>query len=235
MEKRAFFGNQVISNSYGFRGFVITAVAGWMGLLGPVVEKIYAEDKDPLLEAILIKIKEKKQASAESSKEEHPFWQRRRSHWKGTKLPEYYQPAEGLPSSSPSRFLRGDVNQDGQVNIQDATVLLNLIYNDEYEPSCLESADVNNDGKILLGDAIQIINYSACGMIPPANPFPSCGMDADSVGTQKNLGCDFYDACVSATEDQEEDQLDRIRAIVEEDEEDEADEEDEEDDEAEGE
>ena len=48
-------------------------------------------------------------------------------------------------------FLRGDVNQDGKLSVQDAKVLLDLVYNASYEPACLESADVNNDGKVTVG------------------------------------------------------------------------------------
>ena len=95
---------------------------------------------------------------------------------------------------APASFVRGDVNQDGQVSVQDAKVLLNLLFNAGYEPLCLESADVNNDGRVLANDAIQIINFAIHGMAPPAKPFPACNKD-DERSTQ--LGCDDYDACPS--------------------------------------
>jgi hypothetical protein len=99
-----------------------------------------------------------------------------------------------LQAPAPTSFLRGDVNQDGQVSVQDAKVLLNLIFNAGYEPLCLESADVNNDGMVLANDAIQIISFAVRGMAPPAKPFPACNKD-DERSTQ--LGCDYYDACPS--------------------------------------
>ena len=108
-----------------------------------------------------------------------------------------------LQAKPPSRFLRGDVDQDGQVSIRDAEVLLKWIYAIGFEPSCLESADVNNDGEIRPGDALQIINYTTHGLTPPAGPFPVCDEDPDKVGDAKNLGCDSYDACPEEVEEEE--------------------------------
>ena len=103
----------------------------------------------------------------------------------------------------PSRFLRGDVDQDGQVSIRDAEVLLKWIYAIGPEPPCLESADVNNDGEVRPGDALQIINYTTHGLTPPAGPFPVCDEDPDKFGDGKGLGCDSYDACSEEVEEEE--------------------------------
>ena len=126
---------------------------------------------------------------------EHPFWQRRRNNWKESSKEDYYRSKSDPAPESTSSFLRGDVNQDGKLSVHDAKVLLALLHNNAYEPSCLESADVNNDGKVRLGDAVQLLNYVVRGMAPPAKPFPSCGIDPDKEGSKNDLGCGSYGAC----------------------------------------
>jgi hypothetical protein len=150
-------------------------------------------------------------SKASAPAQESDFWKDRRDKKKKDPKKGYFMSAGdqdkgesasseagggGAASQAPASasFLRGDVNQDGQVSVQDAKVLLNLIFNAGYEPLCLESADVNNDGRVLANDAIQIINFAVRGMAPPAKPFPACNKD-DERSTQ--LGCDYYDACPS--------------------------------------
>ena len=126
---------------------------------------------------------------------EHSFWQRRRNIAKENNEQKFYRSKSDTAPGSNKRFLRGDVNQDGKLSVQDAKVLLDLVYNSSYEPACLESADVNNDGKVRLGDALQLLNHVMRGMVPPAKPFPSCGLDSDAEGSGKDLGCGSYVAC----------------------------------------
>ena len=109
---------------------------------------------------------------------------------------------ESLSATSPS-FLRGDVNQDGEVNILDSNDLLRFFYDKEYEPPCLESADVNNDGLVQLDDALQLISYVTHGLSPPASPFPACGRDPDDPGSGKDIGCLSHEAYPKATEEED--------------------------------
>ncbi len=109
---------------------------------------------------------------------------------------------EALSTTSPF-FLRGDVNQDGQVNILDSNDLLRFFYDKEYEPPCLESADVNNDGLVQLDDALQLISYVTHGLSPPALPFPACGRDPDELGSGKDIGCLSHEAYPKETEDED--------------------------------
>ena len=109
---------------------------------------------------------------------------------------------ESLSATSPS-FLRGDVNQDGEVNILDSNDLLRFFYDKEYEPPCLESADVNNDGLVQLDDALQLISYVTHGLSPPALPFPACGRDPDEPGSEKDIGCLSHEAYPKETEDED--------------------------------
>jgi len=109
---------------------------------------------------------------------------------------------ESLPSTAPF-FLRGDVNQDGEVNILDSNDLLRFFYDKEYEPPCLESADVNNDGLVQLDDALQLISYVTHGLSPPELPFPACGRDPDEPGSGKDIGCLSHEAYPKATEEED--------------------------------
>ena len=105
-----------------------------------------------------------------------------------------------------SSFLRGDVNQDGQVSIQDASTLLQFIYNKDHEPACLESADVNNDGLVRLEDALQLIIYSTQGLSPPAMPFPAPGRASAGsarVVDGRELGCYSYETGAAKNEEVE--------------------------------
>ena len=105
---------------------------------------------------------------------------------------------------SASRFLRGDVNQDGQVSMLDVDALRQHIYNKDNEPACLESADVNNDGEVRLGDVLQLISYAIYGLSPPAAPFPACGRDPDEKGSWSDIGCVSYETCPAEEEALEE-------------------------------
>ena len=105
-----------------------------------------------------------------------------------------------------SSFLRGDVNQDGQVSIQDASTLLQFIYNKDHEPACLKSADVNNDGQVRLEDALQLLIYSTQGLSPPEMPFPAAGWDPADPGSPtggRGLGCASYETGAAKNEEAE--------------------------------
>ena len=60
----------------------------------------------------------------------------------------------------------GDVNDDGAVDISDATTLINyLLYGDATGVN-LEGADCNPDGNIDISDATTLINYLLYGSWP---------------------------------------------------------------------
>ena len=121
------------------------------------------------------------------------------------KEPEPFQGIQPGPGTV-SSFLRGDVNQDGQVSIQDASTLLQFIYNKDHEPACLKSADVNNDGMVRLEDALQLIIYSTQGLSPPAMPFPAPGrvpLDPGKAGHGSTLGCLSYESGTAKNEEVE--------------------------------
>jgi hypothetical protein len=54
--------------------------------------------------------------------------------------------------------LKGDVNADGQVNITDVTLLINMLINGN-SPSASDATDVNSDGRTNITDVTTLINY----------------------------------------------------------------------------
>ena len=60
-------------------------------------------------------------------------------------------------------FLRGDVNQDGFVNVSDATALINYLLSNDPTGISLEAANCNQDGVVNVSDATALINYLSNG------------------------------------------------------------------------
>ena len=80
-----------------------------------------------------------------------------------------------LPSGEPV-FVRGDGNNDGQVNISDAVVALRHIFAGELVP-CQDAIDVNDDGMVNVADPIMLLGFLFAGGPPPPPPFPAPGPD----------------------------------------------------------
>ena len=66
----------------------------------------------------------------------------------GTSNPGYF--------TDKNAALRGDVNGDGQVKIDDVTALINLLLSGN---TSAPAADCNQDGKVAIGDVTALINY----------------------------------------------------------------------------
>ncbi len=75
------------------------------------------------------------------------------------------------------RFIRGDVNRDGVVDIADAIALLNYLYLGGARPSCEDAADADDSARLDLADVILILSYLYIGGEEPAAPFPGPGID----------------------------------------------------------
>ncbi len=98
----------------------------------------------------------------------------------------------GTPSmiSAVPLFTRGDVNQDGGVNLADVVTLLAYLFAAADEPLCMDSADAGDDGKVNISDVVYLLAYQFGGGAPPRPPFYQCGLD-----TGESLGCKSYDPC----------------------------------------
>lgn len=75
-------------------------------------------------------------------------------------------------------FIRGDVNNDGIVDVGDPIYLLNYLFLNGASPPCPDSADADNDGLINITDAVYMVFYVfGIGVAPPF-PFPDCGLES---------------------------------------------------------
>jgi hypothetical protein len=74
-------------------------------------------------------------------------------------------------------ILRGDANNDGQVNISDSIAINNWLFNGGSQPPCMDAADVNDDGRVDVSDSAYLNTFLFQGGPPPAPPYPNCGQD----------------------------------------------------------
>ena len=88
-------------------------------------------------------------------------------------------------------FIRGDVDEDGEVDAVDALTLLEHLFIAQPAPNCLDSAEINGDGQLDVGDAISLITYLFGAGIAPAAPFPDCGIPDGDDESQ----CESYGGC----------------------------------------
>ena len=73
----------------------------------------------------------------------------------GTSNPGYF--------TAKAAFLRGDVNDDGQVKISDVTALINYLLSGDASAINLDAADCNQDGQVKISDVTTLINYLLSG------------------------------------------------------------------------
>ncbi len=93
------------------------------------------------------------------------------------------------------RFKRGDADANLQVNITDAILILNWLYEipPPEEPPCWDAADVNDDSRINIADPQYLLNYLFLGGPPPPPPYsdlPEEGLGADP--SPDLFGCRQY-------------------------------------------
>jgi hypothetical protein len=88
-------------------------------------------------------------------------------------------------------FLRGEVNDDGAIDITDAVFLLGYLFLGGEEPPCLESADADDNGELEITDAIRLLSYLFLGGEAPPPPFADCGPDP----TEDDLDCRAFEGC----------------------------------------
>ncbi len=96
-------------------------------------------------------------------------------------------PCEG----GPQRFVRGEINGDGRMDVSDAIALLLHLFAGGAEPSCLKAADADDSGTVNITDATRVLSALFQAGDPPSAPFPSCGVDL----TDDDLTCEEFAAC----------------------------------------
>ena len=88
----------------------------------------------------------------------------------------------GVPDEVVPSFIRGDANNDSQVNIADGIWIVQMMFYGGRETACRPAADANNDDSVSISDALYIINYQLQPgstnfplYNPPPGPYPECG------------------------------------------------------------
>jgi hypothetical protein len=57
-----------------------------------------------------------------------------------------------------SGHMLGDVNHDGEVSIEDVSLLIDYLMTDDAAGVCLTCADINGDGEVSIGDVSALID-----------------------------------------------------------------------------
>ena len=89
-------------------------------------------------------------------------------------------------------FLRGDVDDNGFVNLTDAVALLLYLFQQGNEPRCLDSTDIDDNGFMNLTDGVSLLNHLfRAGPAPQPPGFLECGEDPteDTLGDCTSSGC----------------------------------------------
>jgi hypothetical protein len=88
-------------------------------------------------------------------------------------------------SGTPAPFVRGDSDHNGRVELTDALITLNHLFQSGPRPLCEDGADADDDGYLTISDAIlTLLRLFAGGRALPA-PYPEPGQDPTADG----LGC----------------------------------------------
>ena len=115
----------------------------------------------------------------------------------GASAPITFARAWTANGTAPTDWIRGDVNNDGVVNVADPVHLLYLIYPNPGPVFrrwyCPAPADANDDGVLNIADALTLLNGLYNGDPIPA-PFPDCGPDPTPT-TEPMLSCEAYWEC----------------------------------------
>lgn len=103
----------------------------------------------------------------------------------------------GNPVGTCEKFKRGDINEDGQVDMTDCISFSNCLYNLECGKND-DAGDVNDDGIIDLSDWIYLCQWAAdSSNPPPPPPYDEEGYDPTSDDTG---GCDVEPITIQPTD-----------------------------------
>jgi hypothetical protein len=100
--------------------------------------------------------------------------------------------AEGAGATP--RFLRGDCDAGGAIDLTDAVFLLLFNFAGGPMPTCLAACDSDGDGQATgaVTDAVYLLMYAFLGGSPPVQPFPACGPGTGP--GDETLGCEVSQA-----------------------------------------
>ncbi len=89
-------------------------------------------------------------------------------------------------------FRRGDVDGDGEVDLNDAVSLLGYLFRRGETPPCAKSADADDDGRLTVSDAVRLLLHLFASHGPLPEP-TDCEMDP----TVDTLTCEAFTTCAS--------------------------------------
>jgi len=84
------------------------------------------------------------------------------------------------------RFVRGEINQDNNLDVSDVVSILFHLFQPDFEIPCERAADVNDSGSVDVSDPIYELAFFYQAGPAPAAPYPACGIDPSPDG----LSCD---------------------------------------------
>lgn len=95
----------------------------------------------------------------------------------------------GWVSLPGTRYIRGDADENGTLEMTDAINLLGWLFLGGEEPLCMDAANANGSSDVNIADPVYILQFLYAGGPPPPYPFPECG------ATPSILGCDAHSFC----------------------------------------
>ena len=75
-----------------------------------------------------------------------------------------------------TRFLRGDCNDDGNVDLADAVCILNWLFLGEATPGCVAATNTDGVGAVDITDPIYLLTHLFRGGPAPVAPYPGCAI-----------------------------------------------------------
>ncbi len=74
-------------------------------------------------------------------------------------------------------FVRGDADDNAQIDPADAIALLRFLFARGLPPRCPDAVDINDDGRVDIGDPLCLLRFLWARGRYPAAPFPAAGQD----------------------------------------------------------
>ena len=129
-------------------------------------------DKNDKLEVIFVSADSK--LYAYESNQERPLgklsWP---MYWHDARHTANYE----TPQEDKLRFIRGDVDGDGRILINDPIFILSYLFLGGEQPNCFDAADIDDDGIIAINDPISLLAHLFLGGPAPPSPYPDAGFD----------------------------------------------------------
>jgi hypothetical protein len=95
----------------------------------------------------------------------------------------------GLVSIPLQGFLRGDVDGNGSIDINDPVAVLNWLFLGGDSPKCMEAADANGTRDVNIADPVYLLSFLFLDGAPPPAPFPECGQAPSPLGCADPGSC----------------------------------------------